>query len=80
MNGLTDDLEFERELQEAAEDPLKLNMFVARKVHTMSQNCTRQCGRIDKLEAWRNRTIAITGTAATIVGGVIVAVIDYLRR
>lgn len=80
---LHDDLEFENEMDEALGKPngaIELVKIIGRRVNYVSKQCPIQCKRIDALESRNKKFLAVTGTVGTIIGGAVVAVIDYLRR
>ena len=81
-NGLTHDMEFERELDETLSEggTDALLKLVARRVNDMSKNCPVQEKRIKALENQNKKLFSLVGTGSAIIGGIVVAMIDYIRR
>ena len=71
------DMDFEQHLQEMGDDQLALLKFVARQQYSMSLLCPLHDKRLKNLENRTKKEIGVTGGISAIVGGAIIAAINY---
>lgn len=76
-DNMLNDLEFETQIGELSDRGL--SEFTARQVFESRKDIRSNTKRIRKLENKSNKILTLTGGAGTIIGGVIITVINYFR-
>ncbi len=74
-DNLLNDLEFEQRIGEL--NDRELSEFTARQVFESRKDIQSNTRRIKTLEKKSNKIIAITGSASSMIGGAIVALINH---
>lgn len=77
-DNILDDLEFERQMAELSDRGL--GEFTARQVFEARKDIHSNTRRIRSLESKNKKIFAISGGAGTMIGGAIVAVINYFTN
>ena len=76
-DNMLDDLDFERQIGELSDRGL--SEFTARQVFEARKDIHSNTRRIKSLEGKSRKVFAISGGAGTMIGGAIVALINYFK-